>query len=156
MAPIQSLREGDDVHTTHTPELLFLGSRARVLATAEDTAGAFAIVDMLEVPPGSWSPLHVHHREDEGFYVVSGEAAFYLPDRKILLRSGDFFLAPKGVPHTYEAGPEGARWIVTTSPAGFERFVEETAALERPDPEHVGAIAARHGIEILGPPGATP
>lgn len=142
--------------TDRRDELMFLGTRARVLASGEETGGAFAIVDMLDVPPGSWSPLHVHRDDDEGFYIVAGEATFHLPGRTIALRAGDFFLAPKGVPHTYQAGPEGAHWLVTTAPAGFERFVEETAALERPEPEAVGAVASRHGIEILGPPGATP
>lgn len=142
--------------TTSRAELSFLGVRARVLASGEETGGAFAVVDMLEVPPASWSPLHVHHKEDEGFYIVAGEATFHLPGREVALRAGDFFLAPKGVPHTYQAGPEGAHWLVTTAPAGFERFVEETAALAHPGPEALGEVAARHGIEILGPPGATP
>jgi quercetin dioxygenase-like cupin family protein len=111
---------------------------------------------MVEVPAGQMSPLHVHHAEDEGFYVIEGEARFYLPGRELTLRPGDFFLAPRGVPHTYRAGDEGARWLVATTPAGFERFVAGAAALEEPTPQAVAAVAAEYDIEILGPPGALP
>jgi hypothetical protein len=48
------------------------------------------------------------------------------------------------------------RGIVTSSPAGFERFVAAVAALAEPTPEAVTAVAADHGIEILGPPGTRP
>lgn len=141
---------------TPTTDLMFLGSRARILATGAETGGAFALVEMIDMPPGDQPPLHVHHNEDEGFYVIDGEATLYMPGREITLRAGDFFLAPRGIPHTYCVGPEGAHCLVTSSPAGFENFVAEVAALETPDPESLGAAAARSGIEILGPPGMRP
>jgi hypothetical protein len=60
------------------------------------------------------------------------------------------------VPHTYRAGDDGARWLVSSTPAGFEHFVAGAAALEAPTPDAVAAVAAEHDIEILGPPGALP
>ena len=60
------------------------------------------------------------------------------------------------MPHAYEVGPEGARTLVSSVPSGFERFVADVAALEQVDPETLTAVAAGHGIEILGPPGARP
>jgi uncharacterized cupin superfamily protein len=101
-------------------------------------------------------PLHVHHNEDEGFYVLGGELTLYLPGESVTLRAGDFFLAPRGVPHAYEAGPDGARTLVTSAPSGFERFVVAVGALEELSPEILTGVAAEHGIEILGPPGARP
>jgi hypothetical protein len=84
-------------------------------------------------------------------------------------RAGEFLLAPRGVPHTYRAGDAGARALVHSSPAGFEAFVEavsrpaDAAVLPEPaappTPEQaaqLAAIAAEHGIEILGPPGMRP
>ncbi len=38
----------------------------------------------------------------------------------IALRPGEFALTPRGVPHTYRVGDEPARWLVTSTPAGFE------------------------------------
>jgi quercetin dioxygenase-like cupin family protein len=119
------------------------------------TGGALGLVQQ-DVPAGDMPPLHVHHNEDEGFYVLGGEMTLYLPGQSVTLRSGDFFLAPRDVPHSYETGPDGARVLVSSARAGFERFVIEAAALDEISPEILGGVAAEHGIEILGPPGARP
>jgi uncharacterized cupin superfamily protein len=111
---------------------------------------------MREVPPGHMPPLHVHHAEDEGFYVLEGEVTLFLPGEAVVCRPGDFVLAPRGVPHAYRVGDRPARWLVTSTPAGFERFVADVAALGDPDPESLGRVAAEHDIEILGPPGDLP
>jgi quercetin dioxygenase-like cupin family protein len=133
----------------------FLGTAARILAGGDDDDGRLGLIHM-DVPAGHEPPLHLHHREDEGFYVLGGEVTLYLPGRSLTLRAGDFFLAPRGIPHTYETGPEGARVLLTSTPSGLERFVAEVAALEHVDPAALTAVAAKYDIEILGPPGARP
>jgi mannose-6-phosphate isomerase-like protein (cupin superfamily) len=138
--------------TTQIADLNFLGSRCRVLASGGD----LGLVDMIEVGAGNMPPLHVHHNEDEGFYVVSGRVSLFTPGRQIDLEAGDFALAPRGVPHTYRVGDEPARILVTSTPAGFERFVADVAALDEVNPEVLTAVAAQHDIEILGPPGTLP
>ena len=44
----------------------FLGATARVLATG----GSLGLVHM-DMPAGQMPPVHVHHHEDEGFYVLA-------------------------------------------------------------------------------------
>jgi hypothetical protein len=77
-----------------------------------------------------------------------------------VLRPGDGMLAPRGVPHTVRAGEGGGRWLVTSTPAGFEAFVRAVGSCEPsvalPDPSELARVAAEHGIEILGPPGMLP
>ena len=142
---------------TRPRDLMFLGSRARILATGDESDGRLGLVDMIEVPAGHMPPLHVHHREDEGFYVTGGEVTLYMPGEQVTLRAGEFFLAPHGVPHAYRVSDDGpARWLITSTPAGFERFVADAAALEDPDPAQLAASAAEHDLEILGPPGTLP
>ena len=135
-------------NATTTEELIFLGSRVKVLA--------HGIVEMIEVPAGDMPPLHVHHSSDECFYVIDGEVTLYLPGAERTLGPGDFILAPRGVPHTYRVGEEPCHWLVVSQPAGFERFVAAVAALDEPTPDELAAIAADHDIEILGPPGTLP
>lgn len=137
-------------------DLDFLGSRARILVDGDQTGGAFSLTDMLDVPAGHMPPLHVHRREDEGFYLLEGDVTLYVGADEITCRAGDFVLAPRGIPHAYRVGDRPARWLVTSSPAGFERFVAAVAALEEPSPEILGAVGADHGIDILGPPGMLP
>ena len=45
--------------------------------------------------------LHIHHQDDEIFYVVSGEFLFQLENEIILGKAGDTIFAPRGLPHTY-------------------------------------------------------
>jgi mannose-6-phosphate isomerase-like protein (cupin superfamily) len=142
--------------STSAEELRFLGARCRILATSETTDGKYGLVDIVEVAAGDMPPLHVHHGQDEGFLLLDGELSLFLPDREIDLHPGEFVLAPRGVPHTYQVGDAPARWLVLSLPAGFERFVAEVAALGEVTPEGLTATAAAHDIEILGPPGTMP
>src|SRR5690348_7822490 len=135
-------------------ELVFLGARARIVSAPD--ANELGVVDMLEVPPGDMPPLHVHHAHDEGFYMLEGELTLFTPGEQTTLRAGEFLLAPRGVPHTYRVGDAPARWLITSSPAGFERFVAAVGASAAADPAELGRLAADHGIEILGPPGMLP
>src|SRR5262249_26095226 len=115
---------------TSAEELVFLGARCRILATSDSTEGKYGLVDMIEVAAGDMPPLHVHHTHDEGFLLLEGEISLSLPDREIALRPGEFVLAPRGVPHTYQVGDAPARWIVVSTPASFEQFVADVAALD--------------------------
>lgn len=141
---------------TAPAEVMFLGSRARVLAGAETGASHLGLVEMAGMPPGDMPPLHVHRAEDEGFYVLEGEITVFEPGEERTLRAGEFALTPRGVPHTYRVGDRPARALVVSTPAGFERFVAAVAALDELTPERLGATAADHDIEILGPPGTLP
>jgi quercetin dioxygenase-like cupin family protein len=144
-----------DLHAA-AAELDFLGARCRILADGEATGGRYGLVDMIEMPPRDMPPLHVHHTEDEGFLVLDGELTLFLPGREQTVRAGEFVLAPRGVPHAYRIGDAPARVLVLSRPGGFERFVAEVAALDDLSPATLGATAARHDIEILGPPGTMP
>ena len=124
-------------------------------ASADETAGALMLHEFRSYG-GKVTPLHLHPNEDEGFYVLEGEVTLFTPGAEVTLRPGEFFLAPRGIPHTYRVGGEPARWLVSSTPAGFERFVAAVAALEELDPAILTAVAAEHRIEILGPPGAMP
>ena len=142
--------------STSAAELMFLGSRCRILAASESTGGKYGLVDMIEVAAGDMPPLHVHHTHDEGFLLLEGQLSLFLPDCEIALRPGEFVLAPRGIPHTYQVGDSAARWLVLSTPAGFEGYVADVAAFDPVTPEALTATGAVYGIEILGPPGTMP
>ena len=143
-------------HTQSAAELMFLGARCRILADADSTDGRYGLIDMIEVPAGDMPPLHVHHTHGEGFLLLEGELSLFLPGREIALQPGEFVLAPRGVPHAYQVGDAPARFLVLSSPSGFEQFVRDVAALDEVTPEVLGATAAERDIEILAPPGTLP
>ncbi|MEA2324886.1 MAG: hypothetical protein QOD81_4736 [Solirubrobacteraceae bacterium] len=145
----------------------FLDTLVRIHARSEDTDGRYGLVESV-APPGHQPPPHVHEHEDEGFFVLDGELTVWAGEADaVVLRPGDFLNAPRGVAHTFRVTSDApARWLVTSAPAGFEAFVREfgdPAAADElpvldgpPDVERLVRIAARHGIEILGPPGMLP
>jgi quercetin dioxygenase-like cupin family protein len=145
--------------------LWFVDSLAYVHADGDETAGAYGLVEITG-RRGDMPPLHVHHRDDETFYVLEGELTLFAGDRAITVAAGRAALAPRGVPHAYRVESDSARYLVIASPAGFEQFVraagEPAPAAELPpagrplDPAALARIAVEHGIEILGPPGMLP
>jgi mannose-6-phosphate isomerase-like protein (cupin superfamily) len=133
---------------------------AVIRATAADTDGQMTIVEMTE-PPGAQAPLHVHHREDEGFWILEGGATFEVGDTTIEARAGDYLFGPRDIPHRYTVGDSGCRMLFICTPAGFEDLVmamSEPAGSrtlpprsdEEPDMERVGAIAEAHGCALVG------
>jgi quercetin dioxygenase-like cupin family protein len=143
--------------------LWFLGVLATIKAGTESTAGRVAVIEHL-APRGGGSPLHVHHREDEWFYVLEGELVFWVGGTVIDAPAGSFVYGPREIPHTFAVSSDTARFLLVTEPAGFENFVRAlaqpatelvipAAATEPPDVEAMARVAAEYGIEILGPPG---
>ena len=145
--------------------LWFIDNRAMVQLEGADTGEAFDLVEV-EGRQGDMPPLHVHHDADETFIVIEGRISLHQPGRSVVLGPGESFFAPRGVPHVYRVESEQARWLAVGNPPGFAGFVREASdpaegdgfppASHRPDLERVGAAAARHGIELLGPPGTLP
>jgi quercetin dioxygenase-like cupin family protein len=151
--------------TTATDAIWFIDNLARVRVDGETSGGELAIVE-LEARRGDMPPLHVHTREHEAFVVLEGELSLHLPGRMLTASTGETVLAPRGVPHAYRVESEHARWLAVCTPARFDevdRELGEPAGAEELPPEgtehdvaRIGEIAARYGIDLLGPPGATP
>jgi quercetin dioxygenase-like cupin family protein len=117
---------------------------------------------ILEVtePPGVEAPLHVHYHEDEGFWILEGEATFEVGETTIHARAGDYLFGPRGIPHRYTVGEAGCRMLYLFTPGGFEKLVLATSepatsrtlpppSDEMPDMERLMAIAREYGNEIL-------
>jgi mannose-6-phosphate isomerase-like protein (cupin superfamily) len=144
--------------------LWFLGSLATIKAGGAQTRGRLTVVEFVN-PAGFAPPLHRHLEEDEAFYILSGTARFHCQEQVFDAGPGDFVLLPVGRSHTFLVGAdEPLRALQITTPAGFEDFAAEAGEpasrreLPEPapvDPELLGHVAARHHLEILGPPPTT-
>ena len=143
--------------------LWFLGTHTSMKASAGTTAGRVSVIEHL-APRGAGSPLHVHTREDEWFYVIEGELTFWVGGQVIDAPAGSFVYGPREIPHTFLVSSETARFLLVTEPGGFSEFVRAFAepadavvipppATEPPDVAAMSRLAAHYGIEILGPPG---
>jgi quercetin dioxygenase-like cupin family protein len=148
---------------TEQGRLWFIDNIARVHVDGAETGGTIDVVE-IEARRGDMPPLHLHRETDETFYLIEGSASFHLPGCTLELSAGEAFFAPRGIPHVYRVESEYARWLVVGSPAGFADFVREASdepagdgfPEREPDVARVAEAAARHGIELLGPPGTLP
>lgn len=135
----------------------FLGLSTYIHASAKATNGAFGLVEHPSMDPGFATPYHVHHREDESFYIIEGEVAFILNGEWKRVGPGAFVHGPREIPHGFKiVGDAPARMLIFCTPGGFENFVLELGQplAEPPAPPDMPkliAAAARAGIDILGP-----
>ena len=124
----------------------------------EDPAGGYALLEW-EAPPGAASPpMHVHHRTDEGFYVLSGAYRFVVDGRTIDGSPGAHVLARAGVPHTFwNSGDVPARCLIILTPPEFAQYFRELSialADAKTDEDSIAArraLSARFDIEVVGP-----
>jgi quercetin dioxygenase-like cupin family protein len=136
---------------------------AVVKATAADTGGQMTILEMTE-RPNSRGPLHVHHTEDEAFWILEGSATFEIGDRTIEAGPGDYVFGPRHIPHRYSTGPDGCRMLFIFTPGGFEELLtavtrpaerrtlpppDDGAAASDEELERMQAAIRAHGCELL-------
>ncbi|WKZ37051.1 MAG: quercetin 2,3-dioxygenase [Anaerolineales bacterium] len=141
----------------------WMGGLAIIKASGKDTDGRFALVEVLD-HEGEEAPLHVHHNEDEAFWVLEGSLTFEVGDKTIKAGPGSFLFGPKGVPHRYRVDKGPSRMLFILAPSGFEEFIRETSepasSLTLPprpdapptpeDMEPLMPIIQKYGMEILG------
>ena len=137
-----------------------LGGLYEVKLSGEETNGAVTVMHFT-IPEGMGPPLHVHDG-DETVTVLEGRARFHIGGDTVELGPGSVVYFPAGTQETFE--PIGrVRLAVAYTPGGIDRFFAEAGeparsraippAPEPPDFEHLAAVAGRHGLHLLPPPG---
>ncbi|MEV0802859.1 cupin domain-containing protein [Kribbella sp. NPDC050281] len=138
------------------------GLRATILTTGEETDGRHDLSNTWQ-PAGEMTPLHLHTRYEERFWVVSGGLSVWAGDEFVELRSGDYFRIPMNVLHAARSGPMGCHALHISTPAGFAELIARSATparLATPDTEMdldlFMAVTTELGDVVLGPPGTLP
>jgi quercetin dioxygenase-like cupin family protein len=122
-----------------------------ILLSGKDTGGAYCLLD-LRVAPGLGVPRHTHTREDEAYFVLSGELEAIVGDETFTLRAGETLIAPRNIPHQLRnSGNVGNRYLIMFSPAGFEEFLKATSVPAPDDavaPTEPPAVAVQNVFEL--------
>ena len=141
---------------------LWVGDSKYILIVEGDaTNGQFALCD-LNVTPGTGTPLHIHHTEDEMFYVLDGELSITADGHKSLARPGTFAYVPRGTVHRWQNESAGmVRFLCGVTPAGFEQFfvaIGTPVDSANPTPpavgpefyENIARLAPEFNMEVVG------
>lgn len=128
-----------------------LGGVLTIKITAEETNGAFSVVEGV-YPPQTGPPLHVHEEEDEIFYLLEGEFETQVGSVSFKASAGAWLSLPRKIPHGYKCvGNSSGKVLLVITPGGFEKSFVEIASLP-PDPQDMKKIIeifARYGCEFL-------
>ena len=112
------------------------------LATGEHTSGAYFLTHSI-VPPGGGPPAHIHTREEEAFYLISGELTFFLEGEPTTVPAGTFVNVPRGTRHQFRNESDSdAEMIFWFAPAGIEGLFRELGE----HPEDIVAIGEKYGV----------
>jgi quercetin dioxygenase-like cupin family protein len=140
-----------------------MGALFERLVGAGDTAGELA-ASLVTQPPGAGSPLHVHTREAEAWYLLDGTMTYVAGDETFHLSAGDFIYLPRNVPHAFRVtGASPVRFLGLTLPGMLMELYDEVgvAAGERRLPDggvsaadvaRWNEVGARYGLRVVGPP----
>ena len=131
----------------------FLGSiGVRFMIDGPETGKRFSLVEHAMSPRALAAPLHVHTREDEYSFVLTGRMGALLGDDVVEAGPGDLVFKPRDQWHTFwNAGEEPCRILEIIAPAGFEQFFQELSdmggAIEA-DPDELSALGERYGVSF--------
>jgi quercetin dioxygenase-like cupin family protein len=137
----------------------WFGSLAVTKLTAAQTDGLMSIVEVTE-PHGAEAPLHVHHGEDETFWILEGAVTFEVGGTTFEASPGDVAFGPRDIPHRYTAGEAGCRMLFILTPGGFEDAIRDLSTPARsrtlpptseqpPDIQGLEARIASYGCEMV-------
>ena len=129
------------------------GVGVRFLVDSARSGGTFSCVEHPIAPRTLGSPVHTHTREDEYSFVLEGRLGLLVGDEVLEARPGDLVFKPRGEPHAFwNATDEPTRFLEIISPAGFERYFAEAAAMfpatGDPDMAAFAGLCQRYGLEM--------
>jgi uncharacterized cupin superfamily protein len=135
----------------HAVDLAGVG--VRFMIGGDLSGGGFSLVEHPLAPRVLGSPVHTHRNEDEYSYILEGEVGLEIGEDELVTRPGDLVFKPRGVPHAFwNPSDEPARLLEIISPAGFEHYFEEAAAMfpeaGEPDMAAFAALCERYGLEM--------
>ncbi len=141
-----------------------LGIHRKIVADGSDTANQYDLIEGVAFP-GTQTPPHIHHDYHETEYVLEGELTIYTNAETIVLRAGQGFTIPKGMPHALAATAKiPTKTMTVFSPAGFAGVIRAAGIkgelgdgppLLSTDMDLFKSLSTAIGDQTLGPPGSS-
>jgi oxalate decarboxylase/phosphoglucose isomerase-like protein (cupin superfamily) len=122
--------------------------------TLGSSLGDFVIAEWRDPggPAGSRrliAPLHLHHKDDEAWYVLEGALRLQVGENEVEARAGSGVFVPRGTAHTYwNPNPEPARYLLIMTPRIFQ-LIQGIHALPERSPATLQALFRKYESELL-------
>lgn len=126
-------------------------SQLFVKVSTKDSQGGMLVVEHRHDQKGG-PPRHLHHEQDEWFYVLEGSYIAEVGTERYTLEPGDSVFAPRQIPHAFAfVGDKKGRLLIMFQPAGkMEDHFELLAG--RPGFAQDPSTLPAYGMERVGPP----
>ena len=129
------------------------GLKNRYLIDSSTTDGRFALIEHRIPPRTLAAPLHVHEREDEYSYVLSGRMGAQIGDDTVEAGPGELVFKPRGIWHAFwNSGNEETVLLELISPGGFAEYFAEISPILSgdgpPDFEKLAEIQQRYALTM--------
>jgi mannose-6-phosphate isomerase-like protein (cupin superfamily) len=96
------------------------------------------------------APLHVHHADDEAWYVLEGSLTVLVGNEEVEAPAGSGVLAPRGTAHTYwNSAAEPVRYLLVMTP-NIHRLIQAIHAMPERTPTALAAVFEGHNSTLLG------
>jgi quercetin dioxygenase-like cupin family protein len=141
----------------------YKGILASQLAASSDTEGAFDLIES-KMRKGTEPPPHVHDREDELFYILSGEMKVFADGQVFTVSAGESVFLPRKAPHAYLIESAEVHLLALMTPGGFFNAINKMNApartMEIPSDTETYAtvdltetmgVFLKYGVQMLSP-----
>ena len=98
-----------------------MGDLFTFLVTGAESGGT-SFTEQVNIGPGNGPPPHIHHLEDEQFFILEGNITFQIGGHTFQVSTGDYLYIPRQTVHSFKNGPKPASVLATFTPAGIEGF----------------------------------
>lgn len=129
-----------------------MGDPMRFIMTAAHSNSAYALSEQT-VRPDNGAPPHIHHNEEEAFYILEGTFSVTINDEATRLNAGDFMHVPRGAVRSFtNVGRTDGRILILHVPGSASAFYVAMGKLPfPPNLDDIKALGDQHGIELVAP-----
>jgi mannose-6-phosphate isomerase-like protein (cupin superfamily) len=114
-----------------------------VIAEWQDAGGATQTRRLI-------APVHVHHKDDEAWYVLEGRLGVQVGDQDVEADAGAAVFVPRGTPHTYwNAGDSRLRYLLVMT-SRIHRLIQAIHSSTDKSPSTLRELFRAHDSELLG------
>jgi mannose-6-phosphate isomerase-like protein (cupin superfamily) len=100
-------------------------------------------------PPRWIAPLHLHHNDDEAWYVLEGTLRVRVGKDEVEARAGSAVFVPRGTAHTYRNPGSGLVRYLLIMPPNVYRLIQEIHIMSDRSPSALRAVFQKYDSELL-------